>query len=506
MRDPRFDILFEPVKLGPVTARNRFYQVPHCNGMGHAHPSAHAAMRGVKAEGGWAVVCTEEVEIHHSTETAPFVEGRLWDDQDIPAHERLTEAVHEHGSLAGIELVHQGHLTSNLYSREPPMGVAGLPTYGTDPVQARRMNLQDIEDLRRWHRNAVRRSLQAGYDLVYVYAGHNLTVIQHFLSPLYNDRTDAYGGSLENRARLLREILEDTLEEVDGRAAVACRICVDELYGDAGLGRSEIEQVLGLVGELPDVWDFMVGEWDFDSITSRFAGEGAQEEYVRGLKALTSKPVVGVGRFTSPDTMVRMIRDGVLDLIGAARPSIADPFLPRKIEEGRWDDIRECIGCNICVSGDYTHTPLRCTQNPSMGEEWRRGWHPERIRPKASDASVLVVGAGPAGLEAAMMLGRRGYQVVLAEASRRARRAGAARGPTAGSSRVDPRGRLPQGPASATRERRSRPREPAYGRRDPLVRLRQRGDRDRGALAERWCGAGASAGDSDRSRDAGAHA
>ena len=239
-------------------------------------------MRGVKAEGGWAVVCTEEVEIHHSTETAPFVEGRLWDDQDIPAHERLTEAVHEHGSLAGIELVHQGHLTSNLYSREPPMGVAGLPTYGTDPVQARRMNLQDIEDLRRWHRNAVRRSLQAGYDLVYVYAGHNLTVIQHFLSPLYNDRTDAYGGSLENRARLLREILEDTLEEVDGRAAVACRICVDELYGDAGLGRSEIEQVLGLVGELPDVWDFMVGEWDFDSITSRFAGEGAQEEYVRG--------------------------------------------------------------------------------------------------------------------------------------------------------------------------------------------------------------------------------
>jgi dimethylamine/trimethylamine dehydrogenase len=126
--------------------------------------------------------------------------------------------------------------------------------------------------------------------------------------------------------------------------------------------------------------------------------------------------VVGVGRFTSADTMVRMVRDGVLDMIGSARPSIADPFLPRKIEEGRWDDIRECIGCNICVTGDATATPIRCTQNPSMGEEWRRGWHPERIRPKASDASVLVVGAGPAGLEAAMMLGRRGYDVLLAEA------------------------------------------------------------------------------------------
>ncbi len=138
---------------------------------------------------------------------------------------------------------------------------------------------------------------------------------------------------------------------------------------------------------------------------------------MRGIKELTTKPVVGVGRFTSPDTMLRMIRENVLDLIGAARPSIADPFLPKKIEEGRVDEIRECIGCNICVSGDFTMSPIRCTQNPSMGEEWRRGWHPERIRPRRTTAKVLVVGAGPAGLEAAMMLGRRGYDVALAEAA-----------------------------------------------------------------------------------------
>jgi dimethylamine/trimethylamine dehydrogenase len=417
MREPRFDILFEPVPIGPVTARNRFFQVPHCNGMGHAHPTAHAAMRGVKAEGGWAVVCTEEVEIHHSTDVAPYVEGRIWDDADIPAHARLVEAVHEHGALAGIELVHSGLMGPNLYVRQPPLGPAHLPVAGTHPVQARRMSAEDVADLRRWHRQAVARSLEAGYDLVYVYAGHGLTTLQHFLSRRYNDRADEYGGPLENRARLLREILEDTLDEVDGRVAVACRICVDELVGDKGLQREETEAVLDLVGELPDVWDFMVGEWDFDSITSRFAGEGAQEEYVRGLKLLTSKPVIGVGRFTSPDTMVRMVRDGVLDFVGAARPSIADPFLPRKIEEGRFDEIRECIGCNICVTCDSTVTPVRCTQNPSMGEEWRRAWHPERIRPKTSDGKVLVVGAGPAGLEAAMMLGKRGYDVVLAEQS-----------------------------------------------------------------------------------------
>ncbi len=415
-RDPRYDILFQPVQLGPVTARNRFFQVPHCNGMGYARPTAHAEMRGVKAEGGWAVVCTEEVEFHWSSDTAPYIEGHLIDDADIPMHARLVERVHAHGALAGCELVYSGMTAANLEVRQPPMGPVALPVVGTHPVQSRAMTLEDIADLRRWHRQGVERAIAAGYDLVYVYAGHGLTVLQHFLSRRYNTRTDEYGGSIENRTRLLREVLEDTIEVAAGRVAVACRLCVDELIGEAGLERAEIEQIFGIIGEIPDVWDLMVGDWDFDSLTSRFGPEGTQEEYVRGLKALTTKPVIGVGRFTSPDTMVRMIQDGVLDMIGAARPSIADPFLPKKIEEGRWEDIRECIGCNMCVTGDYTMTSIRCTQNPSMGEEWRRGWHPERIRPQGSDAKVLVVGAGPAGLEAAMSLGRRGYDVVLAEA------------------------------------------------------------------------------------------
>ncbi|HEX6661457.1 MAG TPA: FAD-dependent oxidoreductase, partial [Sphingomicrobium sp.] len=150
--------------------------------------------------------------------------------------------------------------------------------------------------------------------------------------------------------------------------------------------------------------------------TSRFAKEGFQEEYTSFVKQVTSKPVVGVGRFTSPDTMVSQVKRGIMDFIGAARPSIADPFLPKKIEEGRIDEIRECIGCNMCVSSDYTSTNLRCTQNPTMGEEWRRGWHPEIIPPKKSEGSVLVVGAGPAGLEAALSAARRGYDVHLAEA------------------------------------------------------------------------------------------
>ncbi|MEV0671405.1 FAD-dependent oxidoreductase [Mycobacterium sp. NPDC050441] len=420
MRDPRYDILFEPVKIGPVTARNRFYQVPHCNGMGYRDPSGEAYMRRIKAEGGWAVVCTEQVEIHPTSDIGPFIELRLWDDQDIPAVARIAEKIHEGGALAGIELAHNGLNSPNLISRETPLGPQNLPvvSWNYDPVQAREMTKADIADMRFWHREAVRRSLQASYDIVYVYAGHAIGGLHHFLSRRYNNRTDEYGGSLENRARLLREILEDTREMCDGKAAVACRITVDELLGDEGITRAEIEDVIGMLGEHPDLWDFVLGSWEDDSVTSRFGPEAEQEPYVRGLKALTTKPVVGVGRFTSPDMMVHQVKTGVLDLIGAARPSIADPFLPRKIETGHLEDIRECIGCNICVSGDFTMSPIRCTQNPTMGEEFRRGWHPEKIRVKSSDSSVLVVGAGPAGLEAARALGNRGYTVSLAEATR----------------------------------------------------------------------------------------
>ena len=170
-----------------------------------------------------------------------------------------------------------------------------------------------------------------------------------------------------------------------------------------------------MLAEVPDLWDVNISGWEYDSNTSRFSEEGYQEPCIAFVKQLTTKPVVGVGRYTSPDAMVAAVKKGVMDMIGAARPTIADPFLPKKIEEGRIDDIRECIGCNICVSGNNTFVPMRCTQNPVIGEEWRRDWHPETIQPKASDDKVLIVGGGPAGLEAARALGQRGYQVTLAE-------------------------------------------------------------------------------------------
>lgn len=417
--NPQFEILFEPVRIGPVIAPNRFYQAPHCNGLGYRMPRALAAMRAVKAEGGWGVVCTEEVEIHHSSDLMPDIEGRLWSDEDIPALQLMTEAVHQHGALAGIELTHGGLNAANLYSRVPPLGARSMSVFGDDPVQTRRMDKEDIRALRRWHREAAIRAKRAGFDIIYCYAGHNMSLAMQFLSPRFNDRNDEYGGSLENRARLLRELIEDTLETVGDTCAVALRLAVDELLGEEGLThQGEGHDLVAMLAELPDLWDVNISDWSNDSATSRFEKEGFQEPYIAFVKSLTSKPVVGVGRYTSPDAMVSAIRRGVLDLIGAARPSIADPFLPQKIKESRFEDIRECIGCNICVTGDTRMVPIRCTQNPTMGEEWRRGWHPEAIPPKRSDRDVLVVGGGPAGLECARALGQRGYLVTLVEARR----------------------------------------------------------------------------------------
>jgi len=415
-----YDILFETVRIGPVTAPNRFYQVPHCNGFGHRMPHCMAAMRGMKAEGGWGVVCTEETEIHHTSDLSPYFEGRIWDDEDIPTLKLMTDAVHQHGALAGVELSYNGIDAPNLYSRTPSLAPRSMGTVGGsgyDPVQTRRMDKEDIRNVRKWHREAALRAKRAGFDIIYCYAGHGMTAAIQFILKRYNDRTDEYGGSLENRVRFFREMIEDTKDAVGDTCAVAVRFAVDELLGEDGLThQGEGYDVVAMLAELPDLWDVNVSGWNNDSITSRFGKEGHQEKYISFVKQLTTKPVVGVGRYTSPDSMVSAIQRGVMDIIGAARPSIADPFLPTKIKEGRIEDIRECIGCNICVTGDTRFVPIRCTQNPTMGEEWRRGWHPEIIAPKKSDKEVMIVGAGPAGLEAARALGQRGYQVTLLEA------------------------------------------------------------------------------------------
>jgi dimethylamine/trimethylamine dehydrogenase len=420
MRDPRYDILLEPVKIGPVTARNRFYAAPHATGHSPLQPNGSIAMRETKARGGWAVVANQLSEIDPSSSLSNLPVDTFWDGQDMRLQSRLAERLHAHGALAAIELGHSGLRSRNLSTGVPPIAPSGLPILKPEvPVQARTMDLADIRAFRQSHRAAALRAREAGFDIVYVYASHDASLLTNFLSRRTNFRTDEYGGTLENRARLLREVIEDTREAVGDRCAIAVRLAVHEFYADHPLTRTdEGEDLMAMLAELPDLWDVNVSSWARDSSSSRFEEEGFQEEYTGWVKSFTSKPVVGVGRYTSPDRMASLVRKGIFDMIAAARPSIADPYLPQKIAEGRIDDIRECIGCNVCVAMDAYSVQIKCTQNPTISEEWRRGWDPEHIPAAEKPQTVLIVGAGPTGLETALVLARAGHQVMIADRRR----------------------------------------------------------------------------------------
>ena len=419
----RYKILFESVEIGPKVAKNRFYQVPHAMGSGNDMPNTRAAQRGIKAEGGWGVVNTGYCSIHPSSDDRPLPFARLWSEKDIESHVPMIEAVHEHDALAGIEFFHGGAYTANRHTRMPPISPSGIQQKVSELMDMhltapKVMDKKDIKDLIQWHVIAAERAIQAGFDIIYCYAGMGF-LPYHFLHPTFNNRNDEYGGSLENRSRLMRELISEMKEVAGDRAAIAVRMSTDELLTfKSESSESEAHEFFEINGEFPDLWDIKMSSWFKECPSGRFAESGHMEPYNSFVKKLTSKPVVGVGWFTSPDIMAKQINDGILDFVGAARASIADPFLPNKLKEGREDDIRECIGCNICASCYNQGIPVRCTQNPSMGEEWRRGWHPEKIKPKSSDNSVLVIGGGPAGLEATLSLARRGYSVAIADSNK----------------------------------------------------------------------------------------
>jgi dimethylamine/trimethylamine dehydrogenase len=413
-REPLHDILFEPVRIGPKVLRNRFYQVPHCTGFGTDRPWSQAWFRAMKAEGGWAGVCTELCSIHPETDRAGRPAARLWDDDDARNLSLMCEMVHARGSLAGVELWHGGPSAEGSASREVPGGPSQLPSDLNPLSYPREMDEEEIADVQRFYAEAAARALTAGFDIIYVYAAHGFLPLQ-FLSSFFNKRTDKYGGSTEGRARFWLETLEAVRAATRAECAIATRLSVDAL-GPGGIDVEEALEFVKLADPLVDLWDVNLGSMvnlQADVATSRLEPEGWQLPLTGRVREVTSKPIVGVGRLTDPDRMAEIVRSGAWDLIGAARPSIADPFLPKKVEEGRYGDVRECIGCNICISRALGTFQIACTQNATAGEEYRRGWHPERFtRAGNANLTAAVIGAGPAGMECAVVLGKRGMQAV----------------------------------------------------------------------------------------------
>ncbi len=423
-RDPRYDLLFEPVTFGPKTIRNRFWATSHSSGYPD-RPGTHASFDAMKAEGGWGVVCTGFCSIHPESDEYPWTSARLWDEGDVVNLGHLTEEVHKHDCLAGVQLWYNGMHSPRYESRETARGPSGLPSnvFPERNIYAAWASEDDIKALINMYVLAALRAEQAGFDIVEISGGDSTLPLQ-FLETRYNTRTDKYGGSFENRARLYIEIMTAVKKAVGDRLAVTTRFEVDTVNGehrikhfDEGLGFLELMNKEGVV----DLWSLKIGDYEEwggeDAGSSRFRKPNWAAPFVAGARDIVDVPVVSNGRFTSPDDMVAAIRSGQCDIIGAARPSIADPFLPNKISEGLTDEIRECIGCNMCVSRMQQQGLMYCTQNPTTGEEYRRGWHPEKTGTSPTPSTVLVVGAGPAGMEAALTLGRRGHDVHLRDSA-----------------------------------------------------------------------------------------
>ena len=423
-RNAKYDVLFEPVVIGPKVLKNRFVQTAHCMGGGSERPGLQSAFRATKAEGGWAAVSTEYCSISPESDDIDRVSARLWDDDDVANLAVMCDAVHAHDALAAVELWHGGATAKCLESRLAPLAPSQTGALsGQWAAGVKEMDRDDIRRVIREYACAAARAQEAGFDILTLHSAHTAALPHHFLVPLLNRRSDEYGGSFENRARFAREVLEAIREATGGECAIAVRFGIDTLdaphgYGDKGIRASgDGARFLEHCDDIVDVWDLTIGtlsEWAEDVAPSRTHRENHEKPFVIGARDHTSKPIITVGRFTNPDTMVEVIRSGQADIIGAARPSIADPFLPSKIEEGRLDEIRECIGCNVCIGRWELGGPaLICTQNATAGEEYRRGWHPERFERAANaDNDVLIVGAGPAGMECAVVLAKRGMRRV----------------------------------------------------------------------------------------------
>ncbi|MGJ3558563.1 NAD(P)-binding protein [Streptomyces sp. INA 01156] len=401
--------------------RNRFFQAAHYSGAGSDRPRTQAGILGSKAEGGWAVVSTGYCSISPDADDLPRISARLWDDQDACNLSLMTEEAHRFGVLAAVELWHGGPMATGRETRHARPGVTESPyVFGGAVASTHQMDKDGIRRVQQEYVRAALLAREAGFDVLTVAAPSAADIPHVFLTPMFNRRTDDFGGSIENRTRFHRELFSMLKEAVGDDMAISFRVGIDTMALSHGL-RDAGNRVKGpaVPSSNPSTTTWTCGtSTSLGSNGPRTPGrleppENHQAPYAAPAKNYTDKPVMNVGRFTNPDTMAEVVRSGQCDIIGAARPSNADPFLPKKIEEGRYEDIRECIGCNICVSGPEKSGRRSPAHRTPPSARNSAGPAPEKFKAATNaDNDILVIGAGPAGMECARVLGERGFRNV----------------------------------------------------------------------------------------------
>ncbi|WP_326641709.1 FAD-dependent oxidoreductase [Streptosporangium sp. NBC_01755] len=415
--------LFSPVRLGPVSLRNRVFVPGHTTNFGlDNRPTArHTAYHLERARGGVGLIITEAVRVH-PTSAGRHISLGSFDDSSIPAYAEVAEAVHAEGARIFAQIMHAGRQASGDATRTAAWSAADVP-WAAGAHVPHAMGHGDIATVVDAFGAAAHRMAQAGYDGVEVHLGHG-HLLQQFLSPVTNTRTDGYGGDLDGRLRLTREVLASVTRQAPD-LPVGLRISADEFL-PGGLTPQDMLEVVGLLrGEFPLVYVHVShsayhGSY---SLATQMADMSFGHAPFRHHAALfkwsfPDLAVLAVCRLDSLPEAVELVTSGEADLVGLARPHIADPHLVRKAMEGRSHESRSCLACNQgCIGRLESSLPISCVVNPEVGAE--REWRRMRAEPPLAGARprrVLVVGGGPAGMEAALSARRAGHEVTLAEA------------------------------------------------------------------------------------------
>ena len=414
-----FPLLLSPFAIGKVTLRNRFVFQPHFTALGHIDgmPSDdHAAYHEERARGGVGLIVFESQAIHPTGKMSRrFVNA--WDPNIIPRHRKMTDAVHAHGAKIFGQLTHGGHT-----SLEQPPHILWAPTQMPEPSSHFSTKAIDEDDIRAvidGFATSARNLVDAGFDGIEVKVAHD-GLLRSFASPFFNHRTDAYGGTFDNRMRLSIETFAAIRKSIGDQVPLGVRLCVNEftMFGydsEYGLQMAEHIQASGLV----DYFNSDAGS--FSSYWMEIPPAAVTPEDFRlinrELKAMSRLPVIAFGRMNSPQQAEDVLRSNEADLIGMARQLIADPWTAEKTRRGRADLIRRCIACNDgCLHQVGQEKGIRCIQNPGAGRE--RTINERVLAPLKEPMNIVVVGGGPSGLKVAETAVRRGHSVTLFERNR----------------------------------------------------------------------------------------
>lgn len=412
---PELKNLFTPLTIKSMELKNRIVMPPMTTILGNADGTVSDAFIDyytTRARGGAALITAETVEVHPYTHNLALGDRgftAIYDDKFIPELRRFTDSIHTAGAKTSVQLHHGGRAMMMLDPSSPPLAPSAIPhPGGTVP---RELTIDEIEELVEAFAEGARRARDAGFDAVDIHGGHGYLIAQ-FMSAYSNRRTDKYGGDLSGRLRFPLEMLRSVRKNVGDDFPIIFRYSADERI-EGGRNAEESAAIAPLLVEAgADCLSITTGMHFTINYTVASMGlpKGLNIQATAAVKAAVGVPVIAVGKLNDPIVAESALAEGKADLIAIGRGLIADPELPNKLIEGRWEDVRSCIACNQgCIGGLMNGSPFTCMVNPEAGCER------EMMTPAPESKRVLVAGGGPAGMEAARTAALRGHEVTLYE-------------------------------------------------------------------------------------------